>query len=207
MRVQRSIKRAIDVLIGSLLLLIAAPLIAVCALSIAASSPGAAIFRQRRVGLHGKPFAMFKLRTMYADSDAILARHLASDARARDEWQRFHRLADDPRVIRGIGQWMRRSSIDELPQLWNVVIGDMSLVGPRPLETMLAERLSDADHALRHSVRPGLTGLWQVSGRSEGEVHDLLTRDVEYVAGWSLWRDVIILARTPAAVLSRRGAF
>jgi len=204
---QRAIKRLVDITLASVLLVLASPIIAVCALMVRVLSRGPLIFRQRRSGLHGREFTLYKVRTMRTDADSVLTRHLASNSGARAEWDKYRRLADDPRLIPGIGRWLRRSSLDELPQLWNVVRGDMSLVGPRPLEVDVTERLTARDRDLRHSVRPGLTGLGQVTDRSENDIDTLVRIDSDYVQDWSLWRDVEILARTPLAVLSRRGAY
>ncbi|AHG90495.1 sugar transferase [Gemmatirosa kalamazoonensis] len=193
---------------GAAALLVAGvPLIALCALLVRLRSPGPALFRQRREGLGGRPFTLYKLRTMRVDADAVLARVLADDAAARDEWARYRRLRDDPRLVPGVGSWLRRTSLDELPQLWNVLRGDMSLVGPRPLELPVLDRFPAAERAARAAVRPGLTGLWQVSGRSETDLVTLWAIDAEYVRSRSLLGDLRILVRTPRAVLTRRGAY
>jgi lipopolysaccharide/colanic/teichoic acid biosynthesis glycosyltransferase len=152
------------------------------------------------------PFVVFKLRTMRADADDVLRDHLAASPDAAAEWQRFRRLRADPRLIPG-ARVLRGFSIDELPQLWNVLRGDMSLVGPRPLELPVVEQLPGDLRAIRDAVRPGITGLWQVSGRSEMDIAALARVDAAYVRDWSIWKDVAILLRTPAAVLSRRGAY
>jgi lipopolysaccharide/colanic/teichoic acid biosynthesis glycosyltransferase len=202
----RGAKRLLDVAGASILLVLTLPLMALCALLIRMRSAGPVIFAQTRVGRHGRPFTMFKLRTMHVDAEGILERHLAASS-DRLEWMRYRRLRDDPRIIAGVGHRARRLSLDELPQFWNVVRGDMSLVGPRPLEPSLRERHSRDAWERRLSVRPGMTGLWQVSGRSDTDIAVLLRIDADYVERWSLWSDVVILCRTPGVVLSRRGAY
>ena len=205
--VAASVKRAIDLVGAGLLLIAAAPVIAGCALAIRIVSPGPAILRQCRFGLRGKPFEMFKLRTMHVNAADLLPLHLAQSPERRAEWERFGRLRDDPRVIPVAGTFLRRTSLDELPQLWNVLRGEMSLVGPRPLDLALVGKLPGGALERRARMRPGLTGLWQVSGRSELDMDALLALDIRYVTEWSLWRDFVILLRTPAAVLTRRGAY
>jgi len=170
-------------------------------------SPGPLLFRSMRETRDGKPFAMLKLRTMVVDAEEQLERALAASPARRDEWVRYRRLTEDPRVVPGVGRVLRQWSVDELPQLWNVLRGEMSLVGPRPLELDVASRLPSGPMRTRRLVRPGMTGLWQVSGRSEVDLEALCAIDAEYVQRWSLRSDLEILFRTPAAVLSRRGAY
>jgi lipopolysaccharide/colanic/teichoic acid biosynthesis glycosyltransferase len=200
-------KRFFDVLLAGALLIIVAPVLVVCAILVAAINPGSPIFAQTREGRNRRPFTLYKLRTMYLDADERLATHLASSEASRTEWLAYRRLAADPRVIPGIGRYLRRWSLDELPQLWNVLVGDMSLVGPRPLELEVANRLPDDTRDRRASVRPGLTGLWQVSGRSEMDIAAMVAIDDAYLRDWGIQQDVAILARTPLAALSRRGAY
>jgi lipopolysaccharide/colanic/teichoic acid biosynthesis glycosyltransferase len=203
----RALKRIIDIAGAATLFVLSAPLLAILALWIRRRSPGPALFRQQRAGLHGQPFILLKLRTMHLNAEEILSGHLASSAEARNEWSRYRRLRHDPRLIAGVGAWLRRTSLDELPQLWNVIRGEMSLVGPRPLELPVVAQLPREANAIRHRVRPGITGLWQISGRSEMDIATLARVDAEYMEGWSLWKDIVILCRTPAAVLSGRGAY
>ena len=200
-------KRALDVAGAAALLVAGMPLMALGALLLRLRSPGPVLFRQRREGLDGRPFTLYKLRTMRVDADDVLARVLADDAAAREEWTRYRRLRDDPRLVRGVGAWLRRTSLDELPQLWNVLRGDMSLVGPRPLELPVLDRFPAVERAARAAVRPGLTGLWQVTGRSDTDLDTLWAIDAEYVRSRSLLGDLRILARTPRAVITRRGAY
>ena len=207
MAATRALKRAADVAGAALLLVAAAPLLGVCAALVKRRSPGPALIAQRREGLGGRPFTMWKLRTMHADAERLLDAHLARHPAACEEWGRYRRLANDPRVVPGVGRWLRRTSVDELPQLWNVLRGEMSLVGPRPFELEALDALPAEARRLRASVRPGLTGLWQVSGRSEIDVRAMAALDAEYVRRWSLWLDLRILARTPRAVVGGHGAY
>lgn len=188
------------------LLALLGPLLVPFALAVRLNGPGPVIFRQFREGRGQRRFVMLKLRTMAADAEARLAVRLRDDPAAAAEWARFGCLRDDPRVAGPAARLARRLSVDEVPQLWNVVLGEMALVGPRPLPTGLAEALPAAQRARRASVLPGLTGLWQVRGRSELDLRRMQRYDGLYVARRGPCLDLWILARTPAAVLSRRGA-
>jgi lipopolysaccharide/colanic/teichoic acid biosynthesis glycosyltransferase len=150
---------------------------------------------------------MPKIRTMRIDAEQRLQEHLAADARINDEWKRRYKLRDDPRLIPVIGRPFRRFSIDELPQLWAVLTGDMSLVGPRPFPDYHVARFTPAFLHLRERVRPGITGLWQITVRSEGTLEEQEAYDSYYIRNWSIWLDVYILTRTLATVLSGRGAY
>lgn len=192
-------KRAIDVAAAAVGLLVLMPLMLILALLLCASSPGPPLFRQRRVGRHGREFGMWKFRTMVAEAERLRPLLLA---RSRDaDWLD---LADDPRVT-GVGRLLRRTSIDELPQLVNVLLGDMSLVGPRPLPVEEHARVPEWAAARSH-VRPGITGLWQVRGRASVSFAEMLRLDCAYVSDPSLAGDLRILARTVPAVLTARGA-
>jgi lipopolysaccharide/colanic/teichoic acid biosynthesis glycosyltransferase len=163
-------------------------------------SPGPVLFRQPRAGRGGHPFRIVKFRTMRVDAEDLLA-----DLRRRSGQDgAFFKLEDDPRITR-IGHWLRRLSLDELPQLWNVLQGDMSLVGPRPLPVSEAGWFSPIDRR-RTLVRPGITGLWQVSGRSSLTAEDAVRLDLTYVESWSLVLDLVILVRTVGAVVRGSGA-
>jgi lipopolysaccharide/colanic/teichoic acid biosynthesis glycosyltransferase len=203
----RVVKRTLDVMAAGILLVLSAPLLVVLALSILITDPGPVIFQQTRIGFRNRRFSIYKLRTMFTDADARLAQHFETSPDDRREWLTYRRLSRDPRVIPWMGAFLRRSSLDEVPQLWNVIRGDMSLVGPRPLEPEVVEHLGAAALEDRAAVRPGLTGLWQVSGRSDLDLRAMISLDEEYVREWSIASDLAILARTPRAVLSRRGAF
>lgn len=206
-RSRRTLKRTVDVAGALLLSIPALPIVVVAGALVWLRSPGPFLFRSVRETRDGKPFVMLKLRTMVVDAEERLERALEASPARREEWVRYRRLTGDPRVVPGVGRVIRQWSVDEIPQLWNVLRGEMSLVGPRPLELEVAQHLPPALMQTRRRVRPGMTGLWQVSGRSEVDLEALCLIDAKYVQGWSLRSDLAILLRTPAAVLSRRGAF
>ncbi|HMG66023.1 MAG TPA: sugar transferase [Streptosporangiaceae bacterium] len=193
-------KRVLDIVIAVIGLAVAAPVLAAAAVAIKATSRGPVLFRQQRVGRDGAPFAMLKLRTMVDGAELMVAALLA--AGGTDE--RLYKFRGDPRIT-GLGVWLRRWSADELPQLWNVLRAEMSVVGPRP--ALASEvRAYQPWHLGRLAVRPGITGAWQVSGRAEVGFDDCVRLDLGYIDGWTLGRDLRILARTVPAVLGRRGA-
>ena len=164
------------------------------------------IFAQQRVGRGGRPFDVYKFRTMRPNAEEVLRRELESDGALREEWEGSFKLRVDPRVTR-VGRLLRASSLDELPQLANVLLGDMSLVGPRPLPRYHHDQLPARVRSLREQVAPGITGLWQVSGRSEAGTEGMARWDPYYVRNWSLWLDAEVVARTVGAVLRSRGAY
>ncbi|MGZ5271924.1 MAG: sugar transferase, partial [Ramlibacter sp.] len=181
--VAMSIKRGTDVLGAGLLLILLAPLLLVIAASIKLGSTGPVLFVQQRVGRDGKPFRFYKFRTMVANGDEVLAGTLARSETAAREWDVYQKLHQDPRITR-IGALLRRSSLDELPQLWNVLIGDMSLVGPRPC--MFSQVHLHGPHFEEYcAMRPGITGLWQVSGRNRLTYQERVALDTAYVRNWS----------------------
>jgi lipopolysaccharide/colanic/teichoic acid biosynthesis glycosyltransferase len=182
------------------------PIVVLAATLIKLVDPGPAFYLQKRVGFNGKTVNVLKLRTMYRDGERLLQEHLRRDAQARAEWERFFKLRRDPRILPIVGKFLRRSSIDELPQLWNVFWGEMSLVGPRPLPAYHAEQFDQEFRSLRIGVLPGITGLWQVSSRSEGDLQVLQEQDLFYIRNWSLWLDFYILLQTVPAVLTAKGA-
>jgi exopolysaccharide biosynthesis polyprenyl glycosylphosphotransferase len=196
-----ALKRSFD-LVGSLVLIVfLSPLLSACALAIKLTSRGPVIYRSLRPGIGGTPFACLKFRTMYRDAHA----HQPALEELNEASGALFKIREDPRVT-PVGRFMRRFSIDELPQLFNVVRGEMSLVGPRPLPQRDYERLDDW-HKKRYLVMPGITGLWQVSGRSDLDFDDLVRLDFLYLERWSVFLDLSILVKTVPAVLSRRGAF
>jgi Undecaprenyl-phosphate galactose phosphotransferase WbaP len=206
-RRQRLIKRSVDLTLGTLGTLLALPVLLLAALLVRLSSRGGAFFSQSRAGLHGKRIRVFKLRTMVENAERLLEEHLESDAKARLEWENGFKLANDPRLIPVLGRLLRRFSIDELPQLLNVLKGDMSLVGPRPFPDYHLASFPEEFRSLRAQVRPGITGLWQVMVRSSGGLEEQQAYDTYYIRNWSIWMDLYLLARTVAAVVSGRGAY
>ncbi|MCZ8280049.1 MAG: sugar transferase [Acetobacteraceae bacterium] len=197
-------KRALDIIGAGLGLVLLSPFFLIVALMVRADG-GPAFFAHQRVGRGGKLFGCLKFRSMVFDSQARLEALLASDPAARAEWEATRKLKNDPRITR-IGRFLRSTSLDELPQLINVLRGEMSLVGPRPVQVAEIDRYYGASAAHYMAVRPGITGLWQVSGRSETSYESRVALDVSYVSRPSMLADLSILLRTPVAVLSRRGA-
>ena len=197
------IKRVIDI-IGSLALLVLfSPLFLVVAL-MASLDGGPVFYRHKRIGRDGKPFGCLKFRTMILGAEACLNEYLSYHPEQRREWEQDQKLAFDPRVT-AIGNVLRRLSLDELPQLVNVLVGEMSLVGPRPVTEGELKHYGAAASAYL-AVRPGLTGPWQVSGRNDVSYATRVAMDEAYVRNFSLWNDIVILLRTPGVVLSKKGA-
>lgn len=203
----RALKRALDLVVGVVWLLCALPIIALSAVALKLWSRGPIFFCQQREGLDGRLVAVWKLRTMYVDAEQRLEEYLVANPHLRQEWTTRFKLSHDPRVLPGIGTLLRRWSVDELPQLWNVVKGDMSLVGPRPFPEYHLQQFPQDFRELRQRVRPGLTGMWQVTVRSSGGIEEQRTFDSYYIRNWSIWVDLHILARTVFAVLQGRGAY
>ena len=200
-RRQRLLKRSLDLSVACALVVVCAPVIMGAALLVRLTSPGPVLFRQRRVGALGQPFTIYKFRTMVADAE----QQLVSLQRRNDADGLLFKIRDDPRVTR-IGRLLRRFSLDELPQLFNVVRGEMSMVGPRPA---LPEEVAQYDERRRDRllVKPGLTGLWQINGRHDLVFDDYVRYDLFYVSNWSLTMDLYIIARTIPALISARGAY
>ncbi|MFD5063861.1 sugar transferase [Streptomyces sp. NPDC058394] len=196
----RAVKRAIDLVGAAVLLLLLAPILLAAAVAVSVDTPGPLLFRQRRTGWRGEEFQVLKLRTMRVGSEKLRE---AMAARNESDGHLF-KIRDDPRVT-AAGRWLRRYSLDELPQLVNVLKGQMSLVGPRPLPVEDSTFAGTALHRLQ--MRPGLTGLWQISGRSNLAWEDALRLDLHYVDTWSLRLDLAILFRTLPAVLRGDGAY
>ncbi len=198
-------KRTVDVILTLLALAFLSPLMAVIALSVWVQDQGPVLYFHTRIGRGGKPFRCIKFRTMAVDAAEQLDAYLADNPFARAQWLRDHKLRTDPRITR-LGRFLRRSSLDELPQLFNVLAGDMSLVGPRPIVD--AETAKYGIHFQDYcEVRPGITGLWQISGRSNIDYPARVALDVDYVRSASLPLDLKILALTIPAVLAGRGSY
>jgi exopolysaccharide biosynthesis polyprenyl glycosylphosphotransferase len=195
------LKRVIDVALTTAGLLVIWPAILAIAIAIKLDSPGPVLYRQERVGKHGRHFQLYKFRSMYLDADARRADLIALNEATGP----LFKIRHDPRVTR-VGAFLRRTSLDELPQLWNVLRGDMSLVGPRPALPSEVDRYEEWQLGRLRGV-PGMTGLWQVSGRSEVSFHDMVRLDLHYLRNWSLSLDLEILWKTLPAVLSNRGAY
>lgn len=202
----RMTKRAFDLVVGGAIALCLLPVLAILALLVRRDSPGGAFYTAERIGRGDTTFPCYKFRSMYQDGDRILKEHLASDPEARAEWDTYQKLrGDDPRVT-PIGKILRKYSLDELPQIFNVLKGDMSLVGPRPYLPREAALVGEYLPVIRMTT-PGITGLWQVSGRSEVAFDGRIQLDAWYVRNWSLWMDIIILFRTIGVVFLKKGAY
>ena len=201
------LKRLLDLIVSSVAIFLTIPFVLLCAAWVCATSPGPALYFQEREGRNGRIIRVWKLRTMYVEAEQMLQKHLAEDAQARTEWETFCKLKRDPRVLPGIGRFLRRTSIDELPQLWNVLKGEMSLVGPRPFPIYHNERFDPEFRTLRTQVTPGLTGLWQVGPRSDGNLSVQLSLDTYYIQNWSLWLDLYIVIRTMRAIFIQEGSY
>jgi exopolysaccharide biosynthesis polyprenyl glycosylphosphotransferase len=197
------VKRVVDFLASALLIILISPLFLLLAIIIKLDSPGSIFYKQERAGLHSGRFKALKFRTMHVNADQI-----QKELEARNEMQDgvLFKMKDDPRITR-VGKFLRRSSLDELPQLFNVLFGEMSLVGPRPLPLRDVQKFSE-HHFIRHEVLPGITGLWQVSGRSDIiSFEEVVRLDTFYIENWSLWLDLKILVRTALVLLQRKGAY
>jgi exopolysaccharide biosynthesis polyprenyl glycosylphosphotransferase len=194
-------KRSFDVAGSALGLLVLSPLLVLLGLLVRVTSTGPVLFAHERIGINGRPFRLYKLRTMVLGAEGMQI-----DLRdANEAAGPLFKIRDDPRVTR-LGRVLRRLSLDELPQLWNVLRGDMSLVGPRPALPAEMDAWTPEVHQRLH-VKPGLTGMWQVSGRSTASFEEYVRLDLYYVDNWSLWTDLAILAKTVPTVLARRGAY
>jgi exopolysaccharide biosynthesis polyprenyl glycosylphosphotransferase len=199
------LKRALDLVVGTVALVILAPVIAACALAIKLDSPGPVFFRQRRIGRDDRPFQVFKFRSMYADADSRKDEVATLNFHGGGNGSGMFKIREDPRITR-VGRFLRRYSLDEIPQLFNILRGEMSFVGPRPLiET--EDRQIEGRFRRRLSLTPGLTGLWQAHGRSDIPFEQMVNLDYLYVTNWSLWGDVKLVMRTVSAVVRGSGAY
>ena len=199
------LKRAFDLAATICVALVSLPVVAIIALLVRVTSPGPALYGQQRIGRNGRRFTAWKFRTMVSDADAVLTRYLDEHPEMAAEWQAQHKLKRDPRIT-WIGRWLRPLSLDELPQIWNVLVGDMSLVGPRPIVAAEIDKYADR-YEQYVQVLPGVTGLWQVSGRNNTTYEERVDLDVYYVENWSLWLDLYILACTVKVVVLGEGAY
>ncbi len=202
----RFTKRVVDLIIAIAGSVVWVPLSIIFAIVIWLEDRENPFFGQQRIGLGSKNFMLWKLRTMVPDAESVLQRRLDEDANLMAEWKEFHKLRKDPRITR-VGRLLRRLSIDELPQLFNVLRGDMSIVGPRPLPGYHQDAMDPRIVDLRVRVRPGITGMWQVSGRSDVGADAMERFDGYYVRNWSVWLDIVILVRTYRAVIHGSGAY
>ena len=198
-------KRIFDLVIASITLFMLLPLFVFVVLLLKLTDPGPVIFRHVRVGQGGRRFTCLKFRSMVTNSDKVLKSLLESDPVARAEWARTQRLTNDP-CITTVGKFLRQSSLDELPQLINVIRGDMSLVGPRPVVPSEVARYGDK-LGLYLQARPGITGVWRVSGRNDCGYDQRIEMDANYVRNWRLSADIVILTRTLGAVIARKGSY
>ncbi|MCL4112903.1 UNVERIFIED_CONTAM: hypothetical protein GTU68_004448 [Idotea baltica] len=198
-------KRAFDAVVSGLGLIVLAPLFLLITVFVRCTSKGAVIYGHKRIGIGGAHFKAWKFRTMVSGADAVLEKYLRDHPEQKDEWQKTQKLKNDPRIT-SIGHFLRASSLDELPQLWNVLKGEMSLVGPRPIVDNEVEKYADVFRSYLR-VKPGITGLWQISGRNDTTYEQRVSFDNYYVSNWSLWMDIYILGRTLKTVLLREGAY
>ena len=200
----RIVKRSFDIIGSISLISLLLPLLVYISYKVSRDG-GSAFFGHERIGENGKPFKCYKFRSMVTDAQEVLERLLANDPIAKAEWNKDFKLKNDPRINK-IGHFLRRTSLDELPQLWNVLKGEMSLVGPRPVVKDELERYGD-DVVYYLTAKPGMTGLWQVSGRNDVDYETRVYFDVWYVKNWSLWSDIAILFKTITVVTNRTGAY
>jgi exopolysaccharide production protein ExoY len=200
-----AVKRVFDVVAALVAIAALLPMFAIVSLAVYVEYPGAVLFRQRRIGFDGREFTCLKFRTMAVDSERALREYLANNEDARREWETTYKLRNDPRIT-AFGRFLRRSSLDELPQLFNVLMGEMSIVGPRPIvaEEVPLYREHFSDYA---TARPGLTGLWQISGRNTTSYPQRVAYDVEYLRNWSPIRDIRIIAATVMHLWEGNGAY
>jgi Undecaprenyl-phosphate galactose phosphotransferase WbaP len=199
------IKRFMDISIVILASIILFPLLICIAILVKISSPGPVLYSQQRVGQNGKPFRAYKFRSMVIDADKKLQQLLAENESIRKEWELYQKIKNDPRIT-GIGKFLRKTSLDEIPQFINVLRGEMSLIGPRPIVDNEIQKYGEDFHRI-FSIKPGLTGLWQVSGRSDTNYAERVSYDTYYLQSWSVWLDVWIIGKTVGVILWGRGAY
>lgn len=202
---ERVLKNGLDYLLSVIILILTLPLFGLLYILVFLSSGGYPVFTQSRIGRNGNPFNIYKFTSMRRDADRVLESLLENDPEVREEWERDHKLKDDPRITR-FGHILRKTSLDELPQLFNILKGEMSLVGPRPIVQEEIEKY-EKDFYYFSAVKPGITGLWQVSGRSDVDYAERVRLDVWYVRNWSVDLDLLILMKTVGAVLRKTGSY
>ena len=200
------LKRIFDLTLTIFGTILISPLLVFIAYKIHKEDPGPIIFSHTRIGKDGKEFSCYKFRTMVVNSDEVLEKYLLQNPVAKAEWESNFKLKDDPRIT-PIGEFLRKSSLDELPQIFNVLKGDMSLVGPRPVVREELDRYYCEATKDYYSVRPGITGLWQVSGRNDVSYDKRVAMDVEYIRTHNLWMDIVLLYKTIDVVWNKKGAY
>ena len=198
-------KRVFDFIFSFLGLIVLLPFFILIVFLIKISSKGPAIYSHTRYGLNGKTFPAFKFRSMVLNADKVLVDFLKDNPSLKEEWEKDQKLKNDPRITR-VGNFLRKTSLDELPQLFNVLLGQMSLVGPRPIVKNEIEKYDEV-YELYKSVRPGITGLWQISGRNNTTYEERVNFDKEYIENWTFFSDLIILIKTIKVVIFREGAY
>ncbi|WP_047816569.1 undecaprenyl-phosphate galactose phosphotransferase WbaP [Rhodopirellula islandica] len=204
--ISRFVKRTVDLLVSGTALITLSPLFILAMLFIKWKSPGPVFYGHKRIGIGGETFKAWKFRTMVINADEVLEQYLEQDPEMRRQWVEDQKLKNDPRIIPGIGHFLRKTSLDEIPQLWNTFKGEMSLVGPRPIVSDEIGRYREM-YPLYLRVRPGITGLWQVSGRNDTSYEQRIRLDSYYVCNWSPWLDTYIIFRTFRTMLFREGAY
>lgn len=204
--ISNTLKSIFDYILTFFGTLCISPLLLYLAYRIRKEDPGPVFFAHTRIGKDGKPFPCYKFRSMVVNSQEMLQKYLAENPAAREEWERDFKLKDDPRVT-PIGKVLRRTSLDELPQIFNVLRGEMSLVGPRPVIQEELDKYYGETAKLYYTVKPGITGLWQVSGRSDLGYDERVALDATYIKNRSFWGDIVILWKTIGVVLMKKGAY
>lgn len=200
------VKRFYDIILSILLLPVLLIIIFIIAALIKLTSKGPVFYGHKRVGRYGNTFKVLKFRSMYKDADIRLKEILENNIEAKKEWETYYKLKNDPRIT-PIGKFLRKTSLDELPQIFNVIKGDMSFVGPRPVIQDEIDKYYKELASYYYMVRPGITGLWQISGRNDIDYETRVAKDSWYVLNWSVWLDIVILFKTPGAVLQKKGAY
>ncbi|MGQ9819840.1 MAG: sugar transferase [Candidatus Kapaibacteriales bacterium] len=208
--VNKFLKRGFDIIVSLILILLVfglfSPIMLLLVILIKLDSPGPVFFKQERVGQNGKKIFVFKFRTMFGNSNEIFEKYIADNPDAKAEWEQFHKLKNDPRITR-FGRFLRSTSLDELPQLFNVLRGQLSLVGPRPVREGEITRFYKDSAVIYFEIRPGITGLWQISGRNQVQYERRVQFDIMYTFNWSFWLDIVILLKTLKVIITKEGAY